>query len=189
MNRKRLLLIVLPVGVVVALLVVVLATSAPAINRRTRSPLVGKPAPDVSGQLLSGTGTYNLTYRSNRWTVVNFFASWCRECIDEHADFLKFSQSHLPDQVELVSVLFEDKSSDAQKFFADRGGNWPVVIDDGRLALDFGVAAVPETFVISPNGTVAVKFVGTITADGLDAVIRELGQESGALASTTAATP
>ena len=176
--KNRALLIVLPVAIVVTFLVVLLAGSEPAVNKVTKSPLLGKAAPDVVGTLVSTGVPYRLVYRPGRWTVVNFFASWCKQCVDEHNEFLKFSQAHKPSEVELVSVLFDDRVADAKKFFAEHGGTWPVILDDGQVSTDYGVAAVPETFLIAPDGTVVVKYVGTISADGLERAITQIVNES-----------
>jgi cytochrome c biogenesis protein CcmG/thiol:disulfide interchange protein DsbE len=55
-----------------------------------------------------------------------------------------------------------------QKFFADNGGDWPVLANGtGALALDYGVKGLPESFLIDPAGTVVAKFEGGITADSL----------------------
>lgn len=185
--KNRALLIVLPVALVLGLLVAVLAGSDPAVNRKTKSPLLGQPAPDIRGTLVKTGSQYSLAFRPGRWTVVNFFASWCRECVDEHPELIKFSQSHTPTEVELVSVLFDDKTADAAKFFNDRGGDWPVVIDDGTVSTDYGVSAVPETFLIAPNGIVVVKFVGRVSAVGLDQVMAQITQEAAAASSKTSA--
>lgn len=185
--KNRALLIVLPVAVVVGFLVVLLAGSEPAVNKVTKSPLLGKAAPDVVGTLVSTGQKYQLTYRPGRWTVVNFFASWCKQCVDEHPEFLKFSQSHRPSEVELVSVLFDDRTDDAKKFFAERGGDWPVILDDGAVSTDYGVSAVPETFLIAPDGTVVVKYVGQVSAEGLDKAIAQIATEANRAAASTSA--
>ena len=58
-------------------------------------------------------------------------------------------------------------------FFADNGGDWPVVVDpDGRIALGYGVSGVPESYLVAPDGTVVTKFVGGVTARGLDQAAR-----------------
>jgi cytochrome c biogenesis protein CcmG/thiol:disulfide interchange protein DsbE len=109
------------------------------------------------------------------------FATWCRPCVQEHPQLVAFDEAHRETgDVELVSVLFDDRPSTARAFFEDRGGEWPVVVDgDGRIATDYGVSGVPETYVVAPDGRVVAKLIGGVTSDGLDRVIAEAGGSGG----------
>ena len=72
----------------------------------------------------------------------------------------------------LVSTTFDDKTEDAQAFFEEHGGTWPVIDDpENALGVAYGVAQVPETFVISPNGTVVKRFAGPVTRGALEELI------------------
>ena len=74
-----------------------------------------------------------------------------------------------------MSVAFDDTELDAvETFFADNGGDWPVVTGgaDGA-SLDYGVKKLPESFLVDPSGEVAVKINGGVTANELDALIAE----------------
>ena len=63
-----------------------------------------------------------------------------------------------------------------REFFEANGGTWPVLIaDTGRIAISYGVAAVPESYVIAPSGLVARKIIGGISADGIDQLLLRLG--------------
>ena len=75
-GRRLGLLIGLPVLVMVAVLVAILATSETATDRTAGSPLVGEPAPDVIGVDLDGAD-YDLRNERGRWTLVNFFSTTC----------------------------------------------------------------------------------------------------------------
>ncbi|MBN2624113.1 MAG: TlpA family protein disulfide reductase, partial [Acidimicrobiales bacterium] len=81
----------LAVSVVVAVLVVafvvVLATREPATERRAKSPLIGKVAPALVGETLDG-GTFDIDDHQGRWVVVNFFATWCQPCVEEHPELV-----------------------------------------------------------------------------------------------------
>lgn len=175
-RRGRVALVVsLVVAVVVAGFVVVLATGEPAQNRRARSPLIGKLAPPLEGETLDG-GNFDIGDHRGQWVVVNFFATWCVPCRQEHDDLVAFDEAHgeAGDAV-LVSVLFDDNPDTAREYFEDNGGDWPLVIDGtGTISTTYGVPQVPETYVVAPNGRVAVKLIGGVTQDGLERVIREL---------------
>jgi cytochrome c biogenesis protein CcmG/thiol:disulfide interchange protein DsbE len=73
-----------------------------------------------------------------------------------------------------VSIAFQDDSSHVRSFFADNGGDWPVVKDpNGRTALDFGVTGVPESYLVDPNGVVVAKIVGGVHAGALDSLVQQ----------------
>ena len=181
-HRRTALVISLVVAVLVAAFVAVLATREPATDREVNSELVGRVAPAVKGDTLGG-GTFDIDNHVGRWVVVNFFATWCRECVVEHPQLDSFEQDHaeLGDAV-VVSVLYDDAAGKASDFFAERGGDWPVVLDDGTIATRFGVTGVPETYLVAPSGRVAVKLIGGVTQEGLEeqmAAIDALATEDG----------
>jgi cytochrome c biogenesis protein CcmG/thiol:disulfide interchange protein DsbE len=174
--RRRTGVIVVAIVAVVALgLVAVLATSEPANERRARSPLVGKAVPALAGETLDG-GSFDIDAQRGRWVVVNFFATWCVPCVQEHPELVAFDREHrAAGDASLVSVVFSDDPAKARTFFDKQGGDWPVLVDeDGGAALDFGVPKVPESYLVTPNGRVAAKFTGGVTQEGLDQAIAQI---------------
>ena len=161
-------------GVVLALFVVVLATREPATNRTVDSPLLGKTAPALAGTSLLDGKDFDLRDEEGRWTLVNFFATWCEPCRKEHPDLVRFSQDHqVADDARVVSVVFEDKSDDVEAWFRDNGGDWPVVDDaEGQIIVDWGVSGVPESYLVDPSGGVRAKIVGGVDASKLDDLLR-----------------
>lgn len=151
------------VGVVIALLVVLLATRDPASDRKTSSALVGQAAPGIEGDVIVGE-PFDLG-ATDRWVLVNFFATWCVPCRVEHPELRAFAAEHAKaGDARVVSVVYSDKPADVKKFFAENGGDWPVFdSDQGRTALDWGVARVPESYLVSPSGTVVARFVNGVT--------------------------
>ena len=171
-SRALVLTSVLVVVCVVGILVVVLATRAPAANRIADSPLVGRQAPAIAGTTLDG-GSYDLADDSGRWVLVNFFATWCAPCRQEHDDLVRFYEDHqVLGDASVVSIVFSDEISDARRFFEENGAPFPVIVsDDGDIALDYGVAKVPESYLVSPSGMIVAKILGGVTAPGLEEIL------------------
>jgi cytochrome c biogenesis protein CcmG/thiol:disulfide interchange protein DsbE len=160
------------IAVLVGLLVVVLATRDSSQDRTTQSPLIGRVAPPVEGSTIDG-GAFDLADQRGRWVVLNFFASWCVPCLEEHPELQAFDAAHrAAGDAVLVSAMFDDDADDAREFFERHGGSWPVIDDaENSIGVAYGVAQVPESFVISPNGTVVQRFAGPVTRAALEDVI------------------
>ena len=160
------------IGLVLAGFVWLLATRDSSRSRLADSPLLGKPAPVLAGGTLGGD-SFELETRPGRWVVVNFFAVWCVPCVREHPELVRFSQRHLAEgDAQVVSVQFAEDEDRLRRFFRRNGGDWPVVEDpDGRIALDYGVTGIPESFLVDPDGFVVSKIVGGVSADQLDALL------------------
>ena len=165
-------------AVVLLAFVLLLATRKPAEERDQQSPLVGKVVPALSGTTLDG-GRYDIDNQRGRYVLVNFFATWCIPCQVEHPELVAFADRHkAAGDASVVSVSFQDSEDNIRRFFAERGGSWPVIAGQNGAAIDFGVAALPESFLIDPDGRVVYKFVGGVKADQVDAVIAQLEQGS-----------
>ncbi|TMK89424.1 MAG: TlpA family protein disulfide reductase [Actinobacteria bacterium] len=167
-------------GVVLLLFVAVLATRKSAADKQAESPLLGKQAPSLTGSGLDGSQV-SLASMHGKWVVLNFMASWCVPCREEHPELVKFTQRHqVADDATVLGVIFDDTQPNVRRFFSELGGSWPVVDDPGgHTALDFGVRGPPESFLVDPNGFVVWKGIGQVNADGLDKLLRQ-GKARGA---------
>ena len=191
------------VGLVAAGLIALLATrDADGGSIRAASPLIGELVPPLRGELIwppeafldaggaqalpgvrigpDDVARFDIDAASPRWVLVNFFASWCVPCDREHPALVEWAARHSYDGA-LVSVPFGDRTDDAVAFYERLGGDWSVVDDpDSRWAVEFGVLRPPESFLITPDGIVAARWQGQISADDPDAVIALLlGTASG----------
>jgi len=78
----------------------------------------------------------------------------------------------------VVSVAFDDRASTVEAFFRERGGDWPVLAaTTGRIAVDWGVVAVPESYLVAPSGYVAAKVVGGVERADLESLLSRAGAE------------
>jgi cytochrome c biogenesis protein CcmG, thiol:disulfide interchange protein DsbE len=163
--------------VVLAGLVGVLAVSG-GDDRQVRSTLIGRAAPTIAGEALDGS-SYDMTEQRGEFVLVNFFSTWCIPCVREHPELVEFEERHrATGDASVVSVVFDDRRAKVQEFFAKNGGEWPVVFDpDGRTALEYGVAGVPESYLVAPDGTVLIKIEGGVTADDLDRLLAQVQGE------------
>lgn len=152
--------------------VVVLATREPAQSRIADSPLIGRPAPEVSGTTLDGS-TARLTTMRGRFVLLNFFATWCVPCQREHDDLMLLQQRHeAAGDLQILAVIYDDEVARVRQFFEEKGGDWPVIDDPrGRASLELGVRGPPESFLIAPDGTVLTRFVGEVVADQVDEIL------------------
>jgi cytochrome c biogenesis protein CcmG/thiol:disulfide interchange protein DsbE len=159
------------IAIVVALFIGLLATRDPATDRIASTPLKGKAAPPITGTGFRGDA-FDLDRDRGYWVVVNFFSTTCIPCINEHPELLRFAESH-PD-VRLVSITFDDSGDAVANFFEQHGGDWPVLVDNtGPIAVSYGVAGVPESYLVDPLGVVRVKITGGVTRGGLDELLGE----------------
>ncbi len=180
------------VGVVVALLVAVLATSKSATQTENEasSVLIGKPAPAVSGPDMTGRTT-SLATDHGKWVLLNFFASWCVPCQQEQGDLVRFQNRHsAAGDAVIFAVRFNDPDDGPINQLMDKsGGHWPIV-DDPNAKFDWGVTGPPESFLVDPNGIVQAHIVGQVNASQLDALLGRLeateGTSQGAPTSTVA---
>jgi cytochrome c biogenesis protein CcmG/thiol:disulfide interchange protein DsbE len=173
-SPRTILWIAAAVGVVVVALIGVLALSPTTDERGITSELIDKPVPALQGTTMDGEA-FDIDDLRGRWVLVNFFAVWCTPCVVEHPELVEFAERHAEagDAV-IVSVPFQETPERVARFFDENGGEWPVLAGDvGRFPLDFGVAGVPESYLVSPDGIVVMKAYG-VEADQLDAVIDSL---------------
>ena len=143
----------------------------------SRSPLLGNPAPAVSGEFADGA-TFELSRRRGSWVVLNFFTHNCVPCIREHPELVEFVDQQRAlgvDGAEFYSIVRDSTHEEVEEFFDQRGGDWPIVYDtDFEFVNQFGVALVPETWIIDPNGFVRRRFISEVRAEPLSQVLQAL---------------
>jgi len=131
------------------------------------SALLNKPVPDFSLPALDTSGLPGLSAADirgfGRPVLVNYWASWCVPCIIEHPQLMRMKADGLP----ILGINYKDKPADAQKFLTDRGTPFTRLGRDepGRVAIDWGVYGVPETYLIDREGIIRWRWAGPITPE------------------------
>jgi len=123
-----------------------------------QSQLIGKAAPDFALEDLRTGRTVRLSDFRGHPVVLNFWASWCVDCIVEHPNLVSAWQRFGNEGTVFLSVLYQDTAAKAAEFLSKLPGDWPDLYDPGgRTALNYGVTGVPETVFITPDGHIAAK--------------------------------
>ena len=159
MMRWRL---VLPILVVFAL-IVLLGYGLTREPNKLPSAFIDKPAPDFDlPTLASDRDRITRDDLKGNLTLVNVWASWCVACRTEHELLTEISRRT---GVPVVGLNYKDTKQAALQWLGRYGNPFAVVAFDpaGKVGIDWGVAAVPETFVVDEKGVIRYKVVGEIT--------------------------
>ncbi|MFN3889739.1 MAG: DsbE family thiol:disulfide interchange protein [Beijerinckiaceae bacterium] len=145
-----------------------------ADTQRLPSALLGQPAPQFVLPELPGANLPPLTgadLRAGQVTVVNIFASWCGPCRDEHPFLMKLASddSLKAKGLRIAGLAYKDDPDQSLRFLKGLGNPYSLIGMDrsGRIGVEWGVYGVPETFVVKGDGTIAYKYVGPISEQGL----------------------
>ena len=163
MNRRVLaagLLVVVPL---IGILLLNIGRDPHAFN----SPMIGRPAPAFTLPAIGGGTPVSLASLRGRPVVINFWATWCVPCYEEHA-VLQAAARQAGDGVQFVGVIYEDDETQVADFLTRQGKAYPALMDEeGKTAMSYGVYGVPETFFVDAQGRIAAKYTGPLNPDAL----------------------
>jgi len=146
------------------------------------TPLLAKPAPDFSLTLFDGT-VLRLEELRGKVVFLNFWASWCPPCRAEARMLEAAWRGHKDRGVVFLGINIQDKEDAARKFLEEFGVTYPNGMDPGsKIAIDYGVWGLPETFIIDREGRITYKHVGAL---GVDTVIAKLDEALQGIVSTS----
>src|SRR5215213_4458506 len=161
MNRTVLIVGVAIAAVLVGLLFLGLGTNPNEI----RSPLIGKAAPTFVLREVGTGRAIDLASLKGKPVVLNFWATWCAPCWEEHPVLVANARMLQPN-VQFLGVVFQDEESKILGFLQQRGSSYPTVVDDkGKTAIAYGIGGVPETYFLDANGVIAAKVNGPMSTD------------------------
>lgn len=133
------------------------------------SVLEDKSAPPFAGVDLDNQ-PWSLAALKGKPVVLNFWSTWCGPCKQEHAVLQEAARRH--PEVQFLGVIYSDDPDACRRYLERAGTSYDHLIDDaGRIAIDYGVAGVPETFFIHPDGTIVHKQVGPVSAPLLEGLL------------------
>lgn len=135
------------------------------------SALAGKPAPGVELTALGDLPVFDdARLRDGEVKLVNFWASWCAPCRVEHPNLTQLAEEGIP----ILGVNYKDQPDKALGFLRELGNPYVAAGADpqGRMALNWGLYGVPETYVIDGDGNVVLRFAGPVTQRVIENQIR-----------------
>ncbi len=111
--------------------------------------------------------------KKNNYTLINFWASWCAPCKIEHPILMKLSQKK---NLMILGINFKDKNAQAKKFLNELGNPYDLLAKDknGKQSVRFGVYGIPESILIDKDLMILKKFVGPLTFDDYNNIVKTI---------------
>ncbi len=142
-------------------------------SRYIQSPLIAKEAPSFTLTLVDG-GTVSLKELNGKAVLLNFWASWCIPCRAEAPALENAWQKYKDRDVIFIGVNIQDKEEDARAFMNEFAITYLNGRDEsGKIAIDYGLWGIPETFFIDPQGRITYKHAGELKAPIIAAKLHE----------------
>jgi cytochrome c biogenesis protein CcmG/thiol:disulfide interchange protein DsbE len=140
------------------------------------SVIVNTPAPEIVALDLYEGQAVRLSDYKGKVVVLNFWASWCRECALEHSSLLEMNRKYEANaRFVMIGVNYQDKEDLAKEYLKQHGNNFIHVRDpSGKISIDYGIYGVPETFVIDPSGMIRHKSIGPLIGEAATRLVNDI---------------
>jgi cytochrome c biogenesis protein CcmG, thiol:disulfide interchange protein DsbE len=134
-------------------------------SKGSSSIAVGEQAPNGTLERLGTNGTAQISDYRGHWTLVNFWASWCGPCRSEAPLLERFWRAHRQQGTVVLGVNLDDNTDDANRFIDEFGLTYPQLrsADGSRWRDDYGMTGFPESFLLDPDGNLAMIRRGPVT--------------------------
>jgi len=133
--------------------------------------LTGKKISNISLEYFDENKFYTEEdLKRNNYTLINFWASWCSPCRQEHPLLVELSKEK---NLILLGVNFKDKKKQAETFLNDLGNPYDFLTKDklGKSSVKFGVYGIPESILINKDLMILKKFVGPLSTEDYDSIV------------------
>jgi len=127
------------------------------------SNLLNKNVPNFETELLFNDKKFISSKEfGNEIVLVNFFATWCLPCREEHVYIKRFSDD---EKIRVIGINYKDNNKKTIQWLKNLGNPYSNVLIDknGKIAIDWGVYGIPETFIVSSKGIIKYRHVGQVT--------------------------
>jgi cytochrome c biogenesis protein CcmG, thiol:disulfide interchange protein DsbE len=165
-------------AVFLAALAVIALLGFGLVAKEGESLAVGEPAPDAELPRLDGEGTGSIAEHRGAWVLVNFWASWCSPCRDESPALQRFYERNREHGLVVLGIDTQDLTDDARAFARELELTYPQLRDpdtDSPVSeREFGATGLPESYVVDPQGNLALIRRGPVDAQYLDRFVKPL---------------
>ena len=158
-------------SIIVFLFIFVLLVFYNSLNRETNYStdyLVGNKLANITLKSFDNNKIYTSEdIQKSRYTLINFWASWCAPCRIEHPYLMQLSKEK---NLNILGVNFKDKKINASKFLNELGNPYYYMAKDtsGKQSVNFGIYGIPESILINNETIVLKKFVGPLNDQNLN---------------------
>ena len=158
-------------SIIVFLFIFILLVFYNSLNRETNYStdyLVGNKLANINLKSFDDNKIYtNEDFKKSRYTLINFWASWCAPCRVEHPYLMQLSKEK---NLKILGVNFKDKKINASKFLNELGNPYYYMAKDtsGKQSVNFGIYGIPESILINNETIVLKKFVGPLNDQNLN---------------------
>jgi cytochrome c biogenesis protein CcmG/thiol:disulfide interchange protein DsbE len=138
-------------------------------SKGTDALAVGEPIPDAELPSLGGEGTGSIADYRGEWVLVNVWASWCDPCREESPALQRFHDAHSDERFTVLGIDSRDVTDDALEFVAEFDLTYPHLHDpEGDRPDELGMSGFPESFLVDPDGNIALIRAGPVTTEYLN---------------------